>query len=232
MVLHETLPLDEAAEASANGMGQLTPAETAEVIWDTFVKPAKEKFSRFADPRAEAIRILRDRLERVLQPVDEDEVWHGVNVVTAKDLEAAIALDLPPTSIFSAAARTPAFVYVSAVCPVCSIVSEIDLEVGAQLVVEGHSRKLKLKAKATTKPHQCGQERLDDLTPSRPIQVTLDEVEADAGDVDMGEGAANADSDDGSPDEDPEVVDRDAVHTLARVKPPADEPDDLSDLPF
>jgi hypothetical protein len=195
-----------------------------------------EKFARFGDPRQEAIRILRERLERVLQPVEEDEVWHGVNVVTAKDLEAAVALDLPPASIFSASVRTPAFVYVSAVCPVCGIVSEIDVEISAKLEVEGTGRKLKLRAKSTAKPHQCGQLRVDDLVPTRPEQLRIDELETDAGDVDFGEGAPNAED-----DTDDSAAEADALHALAMTEAPAPspdsddgsvEPDDLDLLPF
>lgn len=216
----EQLEVAEPTSDQANGH-----VEQTELELDVPLAPA-EKFSRFADPRDETIRIVRDRLERVLQPVDDDEAWHGVNVITDKDLQAALALDLPPTSIFSAAARTPAFVYVSAVCPVCSVVSEIDLEVSAKLEVEGQSRKLKLKAKATAKPHQCGQQRLDDLAPSRPIAVEV------TGDVDSDDGVSTDDV------EPPEATDAraeaDAVHALAMAgeQPERDQDDPFSDLPF
>lgn len=219
----EVLEVAEPTSDQANGHVQ------EELDLDV-AEPAKEKFLRFADPRVETTRIIRDRLERVLQPVDDDEAWHGVNVVTSKDLQAALALDLPPTSIFSAAARTPAFVYVSAVCPVCSIVSEIDLEVSAKLEVEGQSRKLKLKAKATAKPHQCGQQRLDDLAPSRPVQVALEEGE-DLDDVvdPVDEQLADATTVDL---EEVEATDRDAIHAIAGAKPVEGEPDDIAELPF
>lgn len=208
----ETLEVAEPTSDQANGHVEQTEA------FDLMPEP-KEKLARFGDPRQESIRILRDRLERVLQPVDEDDVWHGVNVVTKKDLDAALALDLPPASIFAASVRTPAYVYVSAVCPICSIVMDIPLVIGVKVTVEGSSRKLELTKEAKAMPHQCGQARLDDLTPSRPEQVAIDDVDEEA-----------------EPDEpDPEEVDREAVHALAGVRAPegaSADPDDLSDLPL
>lgn len=229
----ETVSVEEAAEAPTNGEGPLTPAETAEIIYDTFVEPKeRETVPRFGDPRDAVVTIVRDRLERMLQPVDDDPVWHGVNVITAKGLGLATAEPLPPASIFAASVRTPAYIYVDAVCPVCNIASEVSLEIGVRLIVEGHSRKLKLTAKAADKPHRCGQQRLEDLSPTSPAQMSLDDVEPNAGDADFGEGAPNADSDDGEPDEDLEVTNREAIHTLAAVKPAQDEPDDLEGLPL
>lgn len=276
----ETLPLEEVVEASTNGTAPVDYGETP---------PEKEVIPKFGDPRDAVVSIIRDRLERMLQPVDdpkpvawladgeydrlywaiararghesstsEDEadaqvilaeletiqqasdtpVWPGVNVITAKDLNAATAEPLPPASIFAASVRTPAFLYVSAVCPVCGIASEIDLEVGVKLIVEGHSRKLKLTAKAAEKPHQCYQQRLEDLAPTSPAiatgQMSLDDAEKDDGEgnevpADVAEAEISQDGE--LVAEDIEATDHDAIHALANVPLlPAESRDDLSDL--
>lgn len=179
-------------------------AESAEAEPEVLDEP--EKVGRLADPRRAVVDIIGKRLERMLQPVDIASEWTGVLVITRKDLGEALLAPLPPASIFSASVQTPAFIYVDAVCPVCGIAGEILLEITAVLTVEVYSRKLKLRAKASDLPHQCGQQRIRDLTPTRPVghQAALDlgdedadpevfpwDVKADAGDVDMGEGAPN-----------------------------------------
>lgn len=277
----ETIPVEEAAEAPTNGEGPLTPAETAEIIYDTFVEPEeRETVPRFGDPRDAVVTIVRDRLERMLQPVSdpdpvqwlsdadydrlywaiararghesstsEDEadarailaelesirlasdrpLWAGVNVITAKDLDAATAEPLPPASIFAASVRTPAYIYVDAVCPVCNIAGSITLEIDAKLTATKGSRKLQLAAKATALPHVCGQKRLELGGPTPPAKGQV--AAFDLGDVEVEE-EPNPDSDDGSPDDDLEVTNREAIHALAAVKPATDEPDDLEGLPF
>jgi len=167
-------------------------------------EPREGKIPRFGDPRQAAVDIVRERLDRVLQPVDEDEVWHGVNVVTRKDLNEVLALDLPPASIFAASVRTPAFVYVDAICPVCGIAGEITVELGVKLIAVQSSRKLQLTAKASPLPHQCGQMRIRDVTPTYPVangQLTMDQV----ADVLQDEEAVDVDSDDGTSSQDDDV---------------------------
>lgn len=210
--------LEEAASAPPNGHVQTEAFD---------IPPAKssEKVERFADPRREAIRILRDRLERVLQPVDtaeeEGKLWNGVQVVTRKDLEAAIALDLPPASIFAASVRTPAYVYVSAVCPICSIVTEIPLVLGVKVTVAGSSRTLELTKVAKAMPHQCGQARLDDLAPSKPAARGV----VDDEDEDLGEDDDEDEPDFGNePDADDVEAEAGAIHQLHVVAPPAGPP--------
>lgn len=187
----------------------------------------EEKVARFADPRRAVVTIVEKRLERMLQPIDEDEVWHGVQVITRRDLGEALMAPLPPASIFAASVRTPAFIYVDAVCPVCGIPTEIPLEVEAKLVATAHGRKIQLTAKATADPHQCGQQRLRDVTPTRPVkgQTTFalggeGELEEDDEDVrpvgevnaDERRGAAANDvleaerSTDGADDDEPDVL--------------------------
>lgn len=97
----------EAAEPTGDqANGSSTPAEAEPVVLE---EPSeKETVPRLGDPRDAVVSIVRDRLERMLQPVDDDPVWHGVNVITAKDLDAATAEQLPPASIFAASVRTPA----------------------------------------------------------------------------------------------------------------------------
>ena len=155
-------------------------AETAEAEPEVLDEP--EKVSRLGDPRRAVVDIIGKRLEQMLQPVDIAPEWTGVLVITRKDLGEALLAPLPPASIFSAAVQTPAFIYVDAVCPVCGIAGEISLEISAVLTVEAYSRKLKLKAKASDLPHVCGQQRLRDVTPTRPVKG---QTALDLGDEDM-----------------------------------------------
>lgn len=120
-----------------------------------------------------------------------EHLWAGVYVITRRDLGEALTAPLPPASSFSASVRTPAFIYVDAICPVCGIAGEISIEITAVLTVEAYSRKL--KAKASDLPHQCGQQRLRDLVPTRPVKgqtaLDLDEDEdLDDSDVGLGPG--------------------------------------------
>ncbi len=229
----ETIPLEEAVEASTNGTAPHdvddAPEPTVLPFDDT------EKVSREGDPRSAVLDIIRKRLDRVLQPVDDDDVWHGVNVITRKDLNEALALPLPPASSRAAAVTTPAMIYVDALCPVCGIASEIALTIGTKLTAEGYSRRLELVKDSKALPHVCGQMRIRDVTPSRPVrgQTALDlGDEAEASDVpplpmeSLDPELAEA------PDEEPEDVDHDAIHALAGVKAPADDLSDLDDLPF
>jgi hypothetical protein len=226
----EQLEVAEPTSDQANGHATDVDEDLAEPI--VLEEPSeRETVPRFGDPRDAVVTIVRDRLERMLQPVDDDPVWHGVNVITAKDLNAAAAEDLPPASIFAASVRTPAYIYVDAVCPVCGIAGEILLTVDAKLVAVGGSRKLQLAAKATALPHVCGQKRLELGGPSRPAkgQTSLDLGDED----DVNEGGLDPDVDDGtspSDDSDLETTDRDAIHALAGAK--AVEPDDIAELPF
>ena len=168
--------------------------EPAETEPEVLVEP--EHVSRLGDPRRAVVDIIGKRLERMLQPVDIAPEWTGVLVITRKDLGEALLAPLPPASIFSAAVQTPAFIYVDAVCPVCGIAGEILLEVDAKLTAVRGGRKLQLAAKAAAQPHICGQQRLRDVTPTRPVkgQTALDlgdegedaevfpwDVQADAG---------------------------------------------------
>lgn len=259
----ETVLLDVAEPAAEHSNGHVQQG-SLDLVPPVAPPPAtlpepdsREKVGRFADPRREVVTILRDRLERVLQRVDDDPVWHGINAVTAKDLHLAIEEALPPASIFAASVRTPAYLYVSAVCPICSISSEITLVVGVKAIAEGSSVKLQLTAKAAAKPHQCYQTRAELGGPSRPEargQVALDlggDDESDAGDVDMGEAAPNddnapdPDADDGTePTDDGDLedqleaaldqTDKHAIHAIAGTKPVESSSDlvDLDDLPF
>lgn len=234
-----------------------------EQLKDNDEEAPAEKVERFADPRAEVVSIISARLDHVLQPVEDPAAWANVNVVTRKDLNEVLALPLPPASIFSASVRTPAYVYVDAICPVCGIPGGITIEVTAELQAKATGRKLKLSAKAAPLPHQCGQLRILEVAPTIPVangQVTMDEAaelldEADAGDVDLGEGAPNAEPD---PDHDEGEVlgeeysevaesiardlaetepgyadaqaEADAIHQLAVT--PAKDVADLDEIPF
>lgn len=258
-------PEVDVAASSTNGTGPTVLPEPDDT----------ERMSRQGNPRQGVVEIITNRLERVLQPVDdpkpvdwladpeydrlrwaiaraqgrpggsttEDEdlgakildeleaiqsasdtpVWPGVTVITRRDFLEAMVLPLPPTSSQAASVTTPAFIYVDAVCPVCGIATEISLEVGVKLVAEGYSRKLQLVPKAKDLPHQCGQMRIRDVTPTKPVkgQTAIDfGAETDQAD------GPNPDADDGAePTYDGDVdaqAEADAVHALAMT--PAREP--------
>ncbi len=191
-------PVEPQEDADATEEAPELPDEPEAAIDD------EERVPVLGDPRQAVVRILEKRLERLLQPVDESGDFTGVYVITRRDLGEAFMAPLPPASQSAASVRTPAFIYVDAVCPVCGIAGEISLEISAVLTVEAYSRKLKLKAKASDLPHQCGQQRLRDLVPTRPVkgQTTLDlgdedEVlgDSDVDESDPGNGVENDDHD-------------------------------------
>ena len=118
-------------------------------------------------------------------------VWRGVPVVTQADIAAALAVPLPPASQNAAAVATPAFLYVDAVCPRCGIAGEILLTITPELRVEPAKAELGLKAKSNARPHVCGQTRMVDVTPHRPVpgQTTVDEA-VDASEESLSDGGS------------------------------------------
>lgn len=134
----------------------------------------------------EFVQKLLDELEAI-QAASDTPVWPGVNVITRRDLLDAMVIPLPPASSQAASVTTPAFVYVDAVCPVCGIASEIALELGVKLTAEGYSRKLELVKDSKALPHVCGQMRIRDVSPSKPVRgQTAIDFGGDAGDEDAG----------------------------------------------
>lgn len=252
--------VDASPAADADASTPATPDSTASTSTQTVrlvpspddasLEPS-ERFGPSQDPRVRTVEVLRERLERRLQPVDDpspvawladgehdrlihaisvarhgepgrsnadDEaeareilqalrafelagdspVWTNVNVITRADLSEALKAPLPPAATTTAAVQTPAYVYVSAVCPRCWIAGEILVTLRTQLVVKpSHDAELQLKAKATALPHVCGQKRLDDEGgPLRPFpQMTLAEASKAAADDATEDDDGSADSD-------------------------------------
>lgn len=135
-----------------------------------------EVFGPSQDPRRRTVEVLRERIERRLQPVADLELWNGVFVVTRADLAEAFLVPLPPPASTTASVRTPAFVYVDAICPRCYQPGEILVTFKPQLTVApDHTAELRVKAKAAPLPHVCGQARLDDAgaVPVPPVKGQL-----------------------------------------------------------
>ena len=135
-----------------------------------------------AETRGELVQAYREALTALLtdatRQVPSGE-WEGVPVVTAKDaneaLDAVFGQPLPMPSETSAEVHTPAEIFVSAICPKCSLPAVIKLEVGSQLVVENTiSGELKLKAKAKSRTHVCGQLPLPDKAEELEGQSSFD----------------------------------------------------------
>lgn len=140
----------------------------------------------YDDPRRVVLDWYRKRVESQLQPVT-DGTWEGVYVVTRADLLKVLQDVLPAASSHVAVVKTPAFVTFDAVCPRCFIAGEIVLEADSKLEVDSPSRAhLKLKVKATPRPHRCGQQRIQDVVPTPPGQQKLP-IETFKFDVDEGE---------------------------------------------
>lgn len=116
------------------------------------------------DPRQAIVEWIHRRLDDRLAPVEaEGTPYHGVYVLTRRDLEEVLQDQLPPESETTASITTPGEVYVDALCPVCRIATEIVQDVEVVLITHGNgSSELKLKTASKSKPHQHGQLRTRD----------------------------------------------------------------------
>ena len=176
-------------------------AETDEELGEPEAPP-EPPVGASQDPRRSVVDVLRRRLEAVLQPVDDDDAWHGVYAITRKELTAVLMQDLPDASETSAAVRTPAFIYVDAVCGRCHIATSMLLNVSPELRTDSAGAStMHLKAKSASMPHVCYQTRISDVTPTRsvPGQQAMDEIdveEDDAVDETPSEAADSAIADD------------------------------------
>ena len=145
----------------------------------------------YDDPRQAVVDFIRNRLEARLQPVDANDLWKGVYVLTRRDLEEVLQDRLPIASIQAAAVRTPATITVDAVCPDCGIAARIIANVDRQLVTDGNgSSEIKLKVRAKALAHQHGQTTVDGAEAAGQEELPLDEHDAD--DEDEDEQAATA----------------------------------------
>jgi hypothetical protein len=142
-----------------------------------------------AGSRAELLLAYREALTTLLTDATKDVPsgeWEGVPVVTAKDaneaLDAVFAQRIPIPPETTAEVHTPATIYVSAICPKCSLPSTITLEVGARLMVENTvSGELQLKAKAKARTHVCGQLSLPDRSDENQQSFELTDIVGDEG---------------------------------------------------
>lgn len=85
----------------------------------------------------------------------------GLVVISAGHVDEVFAearqADLPELDDTTAEVRTPATVFVLAECPRCHIGQTISVEMEPQLVVSRDGSELKLKARAKSRTHVCGQ---------------------------------------------------------------------------
>jgi hypothetical protein len=153
---------------------------------------------KYQDPRQSIVEWARKRVEAMLQPVDDDPAWHGVFAVTRKDLAAALMDVLPEASAQVATIRAsvwePGYIYATAVCPKCHQAVDALMVIRPQLVV-GTEGEIKLKGKTQAIPHVCGQTRLVDVTPERPVpgqQALPVQTEAETSFEEMADHAGDA----------------------------------------
>lgn len=118
--------------------------------------------------RVETFKAYRDTLRRrfdqathaALEEVPSGGEWDGMQVVRRKELERIIAdfaaADPEPLPT-SSEVRTPARVFVDAVCPICAIPARVMVEIHAELVVDEDGRTIKAKASTKGSSHVCGQ---------------------------------------------------------------------------
>ena len=108
----------------------------------------------------------------------------GIEVLSLGKIEELLGivaeLPIPPVSDRYAEIRTPATVYVDAFCPRCFLPGQMVMTVGAELRVDSEKAELRLKAKASGRPHSCGQLVLATVVEA---QASIDDAIAEAQDI-------------------------------------------------
>lgn len=110
--------------------------------------------------RLSVLEALRLEVDGLMVPI-EGGALDGVEVVSKGTLVEAIERikysKLPPIDVTSAEVKTPAEVYVDAVCPRCRLTGRILANISSELLVTTTHSELRLKAKAKAHTHICGQ---------------------------------------------------------------------------
>lgn len=191
--------------------------------------------------RLAVLAAVDEELTGKLTPIEGGPL-DGIQVVSKGEIGQAIAdvkaRPLPPIDASSAEVKTPADVYVDAICPECDLPTRVLVVISAVLETTreaGSTIKLKAKAKGKTHVHHqlsldaaAGDQQdfgLEDIV--RPgDQLTDDDEDEDedlgpGGNPDPPTGFPEVDAGNGreEPDDDVETTDRDAVHSIAGAKP-------------
>jgi hypothetical protein len=173
--------------------------------------------------RLSVIESVRTEIAELLTPIEGGDL-DGIEVVSAGEVTEALervkTSPLPKVDDQTAEVRTPADVYVDTICPECNLPTRILVQLSSVLETTretGSTIKLKAKAKGKTHVHhqlsldvdkaagqesfgledivQPGDELTDEERAAGDGEIATDEPEPNAGDVDLGEGAPNAEPD-------------------------------------
>lgn len=141
-----------------------------------------------ADNRPVAEQVM-DSLQQALTArlrLADGENLEGVAIVTARDLQEVFTADYEADYSHFAELETPARLVVDMLCPNCQqVIPDVSAELHAVQSREtpGGPSKVKLKLKAETKNHICGQQTLPKpADPEVEGQVGMDEADEEAED--------------------------------------------------
>ena len=128
-------------------------------------------------------------LEARLRTITAVDDLNGVRIITARDIEEVFEEDVPMEYPHRFEVETPAIGLVDLVCPQChEVIPDVNAKLTAVTSKEGEApSKVKLKLKADTKVHVCGQMSTRSVTPEPPEvegQVGMDEDD-DLSDADL-----------------------------------------------
>lgn len=134
-----------------------------------------ERVGKYTPPREAVVDLIRKRLTDRLQDV-EGGSWDGGRVVTAKDIDEALAEPLPPASLHSAEIRTPGWVTVAAVCPRCGIPNNVGLDLTAEERTDSSGTELHVKGKSKPRTHVCGQTTIEEIAAGDQASFELSDI--------------------------------------------------------
>lgn len=121
--------------------------------------------------RLATLEAVRVELDRMLTPI-EGGALDGIEVVSKGEIAQAIlnvkAQTLPPIDTGTAEVRTPADVYVDAICPECDLPTRVLVQLSAVLETTREAGStIKLKAKAKSRGHVHHQLALEEADPDQ-----------------------------------------------------------------
>ena len=110
----------------------------------------------------EAVRAAADPLFAAITGADENIIGEFISRGTLNEVLARVkASDLPPIDVHSAEVKTPADVFVDAICPECQLPTRIQIQLEAVLETSRFETNIKLKAKAKARTHVHNQLALE-----------------------------------------------------------------------
>lgn len=132
--------------------------------------------------RLAVLNQVAQEAEPLLQTVDAPGL-EGAKFLSAGTLAEALervkASPLPAIDAETAEVKTPATVYVAAICPQCDLPTKIAVAMEAELVTDRFGATIKVKAKAKGHTHVHGQLELEVADDQEELGLDADDVVAD-----------------------------------------------------